>query len=106
MNEDLQAIKDAWEGRASAGLASSSPDEQVSLEDDNNVYALADEFVAANPDDYAAWENLSLDILVKTLEEARDKGDEESVWKIQAWLFHHFEPQNIGGTYKAELRIR
>lgn len=104
MDDDLKAIKDGWESRDAAGIRSSSG--EASLEDDNKVYALADEYVAAHTEEFAAWDNLSLDVLVKTLEEARDKGDEVSVWKIQAWLFHKFEPQNIGGTYQAQLRVR
>lgn len=104
MTDDLKAIREAWEQRQAAGSASSDP-AGVSLEDDNQVRTLADEYVAANEADYAGFENLNLDVLVRQLETYREQGDEDGEWKIQAWLFHRFEPQNIGGTYEAQVRL-
>jgi hypothetical protein len=103
MAEDLKAIREAWEKRDARGQRSSSG--KASLEDDDKVRKLADKYVAAHKADFAGFEHLSLDALVKTLEGYRESGDEEGEWKIQTWLFHHFEPQNIGGTYEAQLRV-
>jgi hypothetical protein len=103
MAEDLKALREAWEKRDARGTRSSSG--KASLEDDDKVYKLADKYVTANKADYAGFENLPLEALVRTLESCREQGDEDGEWKIQAWLFHHFEPQNIGGTYQPELRL-
>jgi hypothetical protein len=103
MAEDLKAIREAWEKRDARGLRSSSG--KVSLEDDDKVRKLADKYVAAHKNDFAGFDNLSQDLLVRQLETYRDSGDEDGEWKIQTWLLHHFEPQNIGGTYEAQVRV-
>jgi hypothetical protein len=66
MAEDLKAIREAWEKRDARGQRSSSG--KASLEDDDKVRKLADKYVAAHKDDFAGFDNLSLDALVKTLE--------------------------------------
>lgn len=104
MDAKLAAIKDAWEGRPAAGAASSDP-EGVSLKEDDKVRTLADKYVADHKSEFAGYENLSQGLLVKQLEEYRETGDEDGEWKIQAWLFHHFEPQNVGGPAEAKIRI-
>ena len=35
----------------------------------------------------------------------RADGDEEGTWNIEAWLLACVPPQNIGGTYKAEINL-
>ncbi len=103
MDASLKAIKDGWEKRDARGTRSSTG--KADLADDDKVRSLADKHVKANAKDYAGWENLSLETLVKTVDEAREVGDEEKLWKVEAYLLHKFEPQNIGGTYEPKLRI-
>lgn len=104
MDDDLKAIKDAWEGRNSAGIASSNPD-GVDLSGDQAARDLADAYVESHAEDFAGMENLSLDLLVKAVDDYREKGQEAEQWKVEAWLLHHFDPQEIGGTYQPKLRI-
>jgi hypothetical protein len=103
MDNDLQAIKDAWEGRPAVGQASSTePDVR---DKDTSVYELADKYVAAHPEDFKGFDALGMEVIVTALEKARETGDEASEWKFQTWLFHQFEPQNIGGTHTATVRV-
>jgi hypothetical protein len=44
-------------------------------------------------------------VLVKSVENYRETGQEAEQWKVEAWLLHHFAPQNIGGTYEAQVRV-
>jgi len=103
MDKDLQAIKEAWENRPAAGQASST--ESGVRDKDDSVYAKADKYVAAHKDTFAGFEALSMDLIVAALEKARENGDEAEEWKFQTWLFHRFEPQNIGGTHTATVRV-
>lgn len=103
MDKDLQSIKDKWESRAAAGQASSTED-GVNAKD-KSVYALADKYVDAHPDEFKGFDALPLELVVGALEKARETGDEASEWKFQTWLFHRFEPQNIGGTHTATVRL-
>lgn len=92
MNDDLEAIRYAW-------------DKDTGGRDEAQTRRLSDEYVAANPDVYAGFENLGQTVLVRQIDEARDNGDDEEVWTIQAWLFHHFEPQKIGATVQSVVRL-
>jgi hypothetical protein len=103
MDASLKAIKDGWEKRDARGQRSSTG--KADLAEDDKVRGLADKHVKANASEYAGWENLSLEALVKTVDEARAAGDEEKLWKVEAYLLHKFEPQNIGGTYEPKLRV-
>lgn len=105
MEADLQAIADAWENRPAAGEASSGPDGEEAAAQDADVYELADAYVAAHPDDFAGFAALPLEALVKTIDTYRTDGRDEDAMKVQVWLWHHFEPQKIGGTYEATLRV-
>ena len=105
MDKALEDIKKAWEGRPAAGQASSSPEGEALAEKDDDVRALSDRYVEANAEAYAGYEHLSQELLVKQLEEFRDKGDTAGEWRIQAWLFHRFPPQNIGGQLKQTVRV-
>lgn len=103
MDKDLQAIKDAWENRPAAGQASST--EAGVGEKDASVYALADKYVKAHADQFKGFDALGMDVIVAALEKARENGDENQEWVFQTWLFHRFEPQNIGGTHTATVRV-
>jgi hypothetical protein len=104
MDKDLQAIRDAWKARSAAGVRSSNP-KGVDLSDDDAVRKQADKYVSAHAKEFAGWDNLPLDVLVKSVENYRETGQEAEQWKVEAWLLHHFAPQNIGGTYEAQVRV-
>lgn len=104
MDKGLEAIRDAWQGRPASGSASSDPNGDELAKEDESVYKLADKYVDANPDAYAGFEHLDRDVLVPLLESYREKGDEEGEWRVQAWIFHQFDPQQIGGTAEVKLR--
>ena len=111
MNAELQKIRDAWDSRDAAGVRSSQSakglpkDGTDLLEGDQKVYKMADAYVDKHPDEFAGFENLSLDVCVKVLEDARDNGREDDEQRMQIWLWHAFEPQNIGGKVDAKVRI-
>lgn len=103
MDASLKAIKDAWEKRDARGQRSSSG--KADLDEDKKVRNQADKYVKAHAQEFAGWDNLSLETLVAEVERARDNGDEDKQWQIEAWLLHHFEPQDIGGPVKVVVRI-
>lgn len=105
MNTALQEIKDAWQNRPAAGTASSSEDGEALSAHDKDVVALADSYVTAHPELFSQFEGKDEHFCVRALEVAREQGLEESEWQIQAWLFHRFEFQNIGGVSKAQVRL-
>lgn len=67
---------------------------------------LADAYVAENPEQFVNLQNLSLEECVRSLEVFRDAGFEDEWRKVQVWLWHTYEPQNIGGTYTATVRVQ
>ncbi len=93
MNAELEAIKDAWDKTTGDGR------------DEAGTRALCDAYVAAHPELFAGLENFDLPVLVDQLSQRRNAGDEEGTWNLEVWLLHHYEPQNIGGVYKAEVRL-
>lgn len=93
MNDDLQAIKDAWDKTTGDGR------------DEEGTRAMADAYVAGHADEYAGFDNIPLDVLVTMESDARNRGDLDETWKIETWLLHRFEPQNIGGVYQAQVRL-
>jgi tRNA A37 N6-isopentenylltransferase MiaA len=99
MNKDLKAVKDAWDP--------GDPETKnvKAKRDEDKVRALSDAYVEAHPDEFAELREMTQEQCVQALEVFRAAGMEDSEWKVQAWLFHHFEPQNIGGEYKATVRI-
>lgn len=105
MRTELKALKDAWEKRPAAGPRSSSDDGKKLARDDDKARKLADKFVSSNSALYKGWEALPLEVLVKMVDKYRDDGDEDQQWQVEAWLLHHFEPQNIGGLAEAKIRV-
>lgn len=93
MNAELEAIKDAWAKDTGDGR------------DDVGARALCDAYVAAHPEQFTSLEVMSLEQCVNAVEVFRDAGMEEEQWKVEAWLLHHYEPQNIGGPITAQVRI-
>lgn len=92
MNSELQAIKDAWDTETGNGR-------------DPNARTLADQYVKNHPDQFEDYKELTLPECVKALEVFRDAGMESEQWKVETWLLHRYEPQNIGGTYQAQVRL-
>ena len=66
---------------------------------------MSDAYVAANPTEFEGHEGKSIEDLAKATDVFRDAGMDEEVQRIETWLLHRFRPQNIGGTYQAEIRI-
>lgn len=93
MNAELQAIKDAWDLETGDGR------------DNKKTRTLADKYVKAHPEQFEDFKELSLPETVKALEVFRDAGMESQQWIVETWLLHRYEPQNIGGTYEAQVRL-
>ena len=89
MASTLQEIEDLWD--AGSG-------------DQEAVRAAADEYVAANPDEFAGFSDKTLPELVESVDVFRAAGYTEEVQRIDVWLWHHFEPQNIGGPATVVVR--
>jgi len=97
-NEDLAAIEEAWDpGDPETKNVDSKRDEAKARQ-------LADDYVEAHPDEFVNLKDRSLEDCVKMVDVFRAAGLEEERLKVEAWLLHRFEPQNIGGTYEAKLR--
>lgn len=93
MNDELEAIADAWNKNTGDGR------------DRETTVALCDAYVAAHPETYSGLEKFDLPTIVQLLSSRRAAGDEEGAWEIEVWQLHHFEPQNIGGSYEATVRL-
>ena len=93
MNAELEAIKDAWSKETGAGR------------DEDGTRELSDAYVAAHPEYFTELQNMSLEECVQAASVFRKAGMEESQWHVKTWLWHHFEPQNIGGPMVARVRI-
>lgn len=66
--------------------------------------SLADTYVAANPDTFTFLAGMGIEACVGLVDVFREAGDLRSLFLVETWLLHHFEPQTIGGTYEAEVR--
>jgi hypothetical protein len=89
MATSLQEIEDLWNGGAGDAEA---------------VRALADEYVAANAAAFADLAEKPIEALVKAVDIFRQAGMKSDQQRIECWLWHHFEPQNIGGVPQATVR--
>lgn len=93
LNTDLLAIKDAWDTETGNGR------------DMPLAQSLSDAYVAANTGYYDGFSDMDLPSLVGALETFRAAGMENDEWSVQVWIWHKFEPQNIGGLYQPQIRI-
>ena len=89
MKAEFTAIKELWDAEE---------------RDFDAVRVLCDEYVDAHPDEFASFEGLDERACVKALEVFRAAGLEDDEFRVQVWIWHHFEPQEIGGTYRAKVR--
>lgn len=100
MNKELEKIADAWNKNTGDGR-------------DEKARDLAKAYVNAHPETYAGLEGYvsslpedqRVPVLVATLSQKRDAGDEEGAWEVEAWLLACVPPQNIGGAYAAEIQM-
>ena len=90
MKAELQAIKDKWaEVPRDADLARS----------------MSDAYVAAHPEEFTGFEPMDIGQLCGAIDTFREAGMTEDVQRIEVWLLHRFESQNIGGTYQPQIRV-
>ena len=92
MNSELEAIKDAWDKNTGDGR-------------DESARELADAYVAAHPDQFTSLEAMSLEQCVQAVDVFRQAGMADEQWRVETWLLHRFEPQNIGGAAQAKVRL-
>lgn len=98
MNADLEAIRDAMDKTTGDGR------------DLDGAVALADAYVAANPDQFTepmlaeAVAERKLDNLVHAIEVLRDAGLHEREWQLMAFELSTFHRQEIGGAVQPVLR--
>lgn len=92
MNAELEAIKDAWDKNTGNGR------EEVLTRE------MCDAYVAAHPERFTDYHDLTLEEIVETIGVFRRVGFEERQWEAEVWQLHRFEPQNIGGVAKVVVR--
>jgi len=92
MNKELEAIKDSWSKDTGDGR------------DEEGTRKLADAYVVAHPEEFTELRELSIDECVTAVSTFRNAHLEESQWRVETWLLHHFQPQQIGGEYTAQVR--
>lgn len=90
MKAELQAIKDKW--------AEVPRDAEA-------CQAMSDAYVAANPGEFTGYESKTIQELCRAIDTFREAGMDEEVQRMEVWLLHRFEPQNIGGTYQPQIRV-
>lgn len=95
----LKDIRDAWDpGDPHTKNVDSKRDE-------DKARKLADAYVKANPDEFTELADMTIEQCVQAIDVFRAAGMEDSQWRVEAWLFHKYEPQQVGGTYEAKVRL-
>lgn len=93
MNSQLAAIAEAMDKTSEGGR------------NELLARALADDYVEANPGLFTELESMSIHELVHAVEVFRDAGMVDEQWRVETWLLHRFNPQDIGGPASATVRI-
>lgn len=93
MKVEFEAIKAAWDADTGGGR------------DEDLVRQLSDQYVEANPSEFVSYEGLDERACVRALEVFREAGLEDDEFRVQVWIWYAFEPQEIGGTYRAKVRV-
>ncbi|BBU22174.1 hypothetical protein [Mycobacterium xenopi] len=93
MNTELEAIRDAMDPDTGGGR-----DEQTARQ-------LADEYVANHSAEFAAFPSMTVQQLVEAVDVFRAANMLEDQWRVETWLLHRFEPQNIGGPAQPQVRV-
>ena len=91
MDKELQAIHDAMD--------------KTTGRDEEAARALADKYVADHPEYFGSLAEKSVHECVKAVEVFRDAGMTDEQWRVETWILHHFNPQDIGGAAAATVRI-
>lgn len=70
---------------------------------------LSTKYVQAHPDEfvgYKAWgtNQTAMEMTVHAVETFREAGQREDWARAEAWHFHTWEPQNIGGVVQPTIR--
>lgn len=99
MKAELEAIRKAWDP------GDPETKQLKGKRDEDKTRKLSDKYVEDHPEEFEELRNLSEPDCVNALEVFRAAGLEDSEWRVQAWLFHAFEPQNIGGEHHSILRV-
>jgi hypothetical protein len=89
----LQDIQDAW------------VNDETHTRDEALTRSLADEYVAAHPEEFTELATLSVEELVQAVDVFRAANLTQSQYRVEAWLWHHFEPQTIGGSAQPQIRL-
>lgn len=119
MNKELQAIHDAWDFGDQTTKGGKKRDEK-------KARSLADKYVAAHPEQFTVLETMSEDAVIHALSVLRDEvdnpmrttlsstffsdktpdvDDADSWFLLQVWLWHAWEPRQIGGDFQAKARV-
>lgn len=112
MDDDLEAIRDAWDKNTGDGR------------DDSRTRELVDAYVEDNPEKFLALQNVTLEQCVSAIDLFRDDPDnsftpvlkvalfgdsdvdlETCQWLVEVWLLHKWDPQNIGGVAAPTVRV-
>lgn len=89
MDQELAALKEAAEAE---------------VRDEAAVRAHADAYVSAHPEMAASYSAMTIEQLVQAVDVFRAANMEYDLWRVEAWLLHRFEPQQIGGPAQAVVR--
>lgn len=92
MKDEFAAIADAMDKKTGKGR------------DADKARQLADAYVAANPAEFSGYEDKTQPELVASVDVFRAAGFDDDLWRVKTWLLHRFEPQNIGGEAKPQVR--
>lgn len=92
-DKELQAVRDAWAKEVGDGR------------DDAKARELADKYVSKHPEHFASLQEMSVQELVKAVDVFREAGMFDEQWRVEVWLLHHFNPQDIGGPVAATVRM-
>jgi hypothetical protein len=103
--DELDAIRDAWDKHTGGGRQ------------EDETRSLCDAYVAAHPEQFTALREMGLEACVQAIDVLRDDPDNafapmlrfmlgiDDWYLVQVWLWHHFEPQIIGGTAEPKIRM-
>lgn len=90
---NLEAIRDAWDKDTGGGR------------DEEAARTAADAYVKDHPDEFTELADMTLEQCVQAVDVFRAANMVDSQWRVEAWLLHHYEPQNIGGAAAPTVRI-
>lgn len=93
LEKELQALKNAWDKDYGSGR------------EDDKARSLADKYVEKHPEHFTSLADKSIHELVQAVDVFRAAGMEDEQWRIEAYLLHKFNPQDIGGPANATVRI-